>query len=186
MILFDASFKIPSKNDRPLFISISSNQILANPSRHLLRKPVSSRIDATRSNDSQPLPLEFPWISFSFPARHVHARVHRHTRTYACGDRDCICVGGRGALRSIYLRSSSSLAITKQRRKRARAPSDSHAPLLPPRDIWHGFAAGSFRDPPTRENTRLNTVAVKSDMERWFEGRNSFLKKRRGWWGLIN
>lgn len=129
MILFDASFKIPSKNDRPLFISISSNQILANPSRHLLRKPVSSRIDATRSNDSQPLPLEFPWISFSFPARHVHARVHRHTRTYACGDRDCICVGGRGALRSIYLRSSSSLAITKQRRKRARAPSDSH--LLP-------------------------------------------------------
>lgn len=181
MILFDASFKIPSKNDRPLFISISSNQILANPSRHLLRKPVSSRIDATRSNDSQPLPLEFPWISFSFPARHVHARVHRHTRTYACGDRDCICVGGRGALRSIYLRSSSSLAITKQRRKRARAPSDSHAPLLPPRDIWHGFAAGGFCDPPTRENTRfLNTAAVKSDMERWFEERNSFFKKKKG------
>lgn len=179
MILFDASFKIPSKNDRPLFISISSNQILANPSRHLLRKPVSSRIDATRSNDSQPLPLEFPWISFSFPARHVHARVHRHTRTYACGDRDCICVGGRGALRSIYLRSSSSLAITKQRRKRARAPSDSHAPLLPPRDIWHGFAAGGFRDPPTRENTRfLNTAAVKSDMVVW--RKKFFFKKKEG------
>lgn len=99
-------------------------------------------------------------ISFSFRWRTV-------CLAYACGDRDCICVGGRGALRSIYLRSSWS-PDHETETKNARC--DSHAartplPLLLPRDIWHGLVERHrFRD--RRHAKSRVRHRVKSDSER--------------------
>lgn len=86
MILFDASFKIPSKNDRPLFISISSNrqpdpcQSFSTPSS---KKPVSSRIESNRRNTVQWFPASPPRISLNLVFLSCAPRTRARTQTHS-------------------------------------------------------------------------------------------------------
>lgn len=156
------------KKDRPVF-NVSSFLSLSPPIIQILllntfSKNRPSRIESNRI-EWIPLATDFliqisSRISFSFRWRTV-------CLAYACGDRDCICVGGRGALRSIYLRSSWS-PDHETETKNARC--DSHAartplPLLLPRDIWHGLVGRHrFRD--RRHAKSRVRHRVKSDSER--------------------
>lgn len=188
MILFAASFKIPSKNDRPLFISISSNR-QPDPCQSFSTPSSKTRFESNRRNTVQWFPASPPRISLNLVFLSCAPRTRARTQTHSYIRVWWPWLYLRRRKRRITLNLSPLLVISRDHEtetKTRAGPEWLTFPPLPLRDIWHGFAAGSFRDPPTRENTRLNTVAVKSDMERWFEGRNSFLKKRRGWWGLIN
>lgn len=189
MILFAASFKIPSKNDRPLFISISSNRQPRSLPILLDTFFEKTRFESNRRNTVQWFPASPPRISLNLVFLSCAPRTRARTQTHSYIRVWWPWLYLRRRKRRITLNLSPLLVISRDHEtetKTRAGPEWLTFPPLPLRDIWHGFAAGSFRDPPTRENTRLNTVAVKSDMERWFEGRNSFLKKRRGWWGLIN
>ena len=61
--------------------------------------------------------------------------------TSVCGDRDCICVGGRGTLRSIYLRSARLLPrVPRDRDLRSKVRQKRGPAWLTPSAIFrHGF-----------------------------------------------
>lgn len=82
MILFAASFKIPSKNDRPLFISISSNR-QPDPCQSFSTPSSKTRFESNRRNTVQWFPASPPRISLNLVFLSCAPRTRARTQTHS-------------------------------------------------------------------------------------------------------
>lgn len=88
-----------------------------------------------------------PWISLKERA----PRTHADSPVSAAVDRDCICVGGRDTLRSIYLRCSASFALESDFSRERNAKKKRAAPRRAGRCVTHSREE-HIRDPHCERN----------------------------------